>query len=143
MKLENVQSTAAALIEANATLAAFGAPIQFSPFLEENALKTDISERLRTHGVCIEIGGVEATRTSETATARGVTADATFDVYIAESAKVAHTPSGNLLRKALIDTLTVQAPYGQRIEFAHSDTAITEHGYILHILGFTVRVTIP
>jgi len=144
MKLEGVQQYVADRIAAVPELAAFGAAIQFSPLLDEVALKTQISDALRTIGVCIEISSEEASRTSDVATNRGVVADASFTVYVAESPKVAHTPSGKLLRKSVISAVTsFLTPHDTRAEFSHSDTFKSEHGYVLHELAFTIRVTIP
>lgn len=143
MKLHEVQPHVVGLIVAASALAAFGDPVAYSHFSDDETAQALIAERLRTAGVLIEVGGVEAMRADDK-TARGVAADAVFEVFIAESPKVTHTPSQEALRKAVIEAVTAQVDaYTPRVEFQRSDTARGEQGYVLHIISFTVRVTIP
>ena len=143
MKLENVQQYVADRIMAVPALAAFGAPIQYTPFLDDDALKTAIGDQLRVKGVCIEIGQEEADRVDDPMI-RGVAADASFDVFVSEAIKTAHAPSDKMLRKAVIDAVTVRLDARETpAKFLRSDTAKAEQGYVLHILSFTIRVTIP
>lgn len=143
MKLENVQEYVAARIAAVPALAAFGDALLYSHFTDIDAARTAIATQLREVGVCIEVGEVEAERVDDK-TIRGVAAIATFEVYVAENPKVAHTPEQKLLRKAVIEAVSAYVDqYTTRAEFHRSDTGKSEQGYVLHILTFTIRVTIP
>ena len=143
MKLHEVQSEAAARIAANTSLAAFGAAVEYSPFLDVETIKSANATRIRNVGVCIEIGEPEAERIEDRA-GRGVVATATFDVFVAESPKVTHSPTGKMLRKEVIEAVTVRIDAATTpFEFLRSDTAISEQGLVLHIISFSARVTIP
>ena len=143
MKLEDVQSFAASQITAVPELAAFGAPIEFDPSMDEVELRELIATRLRIAGVCIEIVEDEVSRTSDSATSRGITADVLFNVFVSENPKLPHTPTGKALRKSVIDAVVKFIPQETRAEFLKSETAVNEHGYVLYAISFTIRVTIP
>lgn len=143
VKLHQVQAHVVGLITAVSALADFGEPIAYSHFLDDETVRQTIADRLRTVGVVIEVGSVEADRADDKS-GRGVAADASFDVFVAESPKVAHSPTGEELRKTVIEAVTAMGgPYTQRAEFLRSDSAKSEQGYVLHQLSFTLRVTIP
>lgn len=143
MELHEVQSHVAACIAQSPELAAFGAALVYSIFDDVNTSKTRIAERLRTTGVCIEITSVEADA-SDDKIVRGQAADAAFDVLVAESPSVAHSPREDLLRKSIITAVCRQVDaYTPRARFVRSDRATSEQGYVLQILSFTLRVIVP
>lgn len=143
MKLHQVQAHVANLISASPALAAFGVPFTHSHFTDDETARSQIAERLRTSGVCIEVGSVEADRADDKSH-RGVAADAAFDVFVAEAPKVAHTPEQEDLRREVIEAVSaIVDAYTPRAEFLRSDTAINEQGYVLYVISFTIRVTIP
>jgi hypothetical protein len=143
MKLHEVQAKMAELIAANEALAAFGAPLVFTLFTDDKTVRETIATRLREKGVVLEVGAVDAARSPDTSV-RGVAADASFDVFIAESPTVEHTPSGEDLRRTIIEVLMQPTDrHTPRAEFSRSESAISEQGYVLHIISFTQRVTIP
>jgi len=142
MKLENVQQYVSDRIMAVPALAAFGPPIIWSPFLDILTLRAAIDTQLRTKGVCIAISSVGAKRVGDR-TIRGVTAEANFEVWAEELKNGAHSPSGELLRAALIDAITAFTESREpRAEFESADPLISEHGNPLQALSFSIRVII-
>lgn len=143
MKLSEVQSNIAALITADAALAAFGPPISFSLFTDDDAGRTDIATRLREKGVVIEIGLPEATGENAKPANRYTLLDVNFEVFVAESPKVAHALQGLELVEAV--SAAVQRRTSPAEHNAHCTSyaaAKSEQGYILHVLTFSIPATL-
>jgi hypothetical protein len=143
MKLSAVQSHHAALIAAEPTLAAFGAPLIFDPGTDDDVQRKAISDRLRATGVCFEIGSVEAEGDSTKPNPRFTVLDANFPVYIAENPKVAHALSGIALVEAVATALQKRvSAYEQNARVTSYAAALSEQGYVLHILTLSVPATL-
>jgi hypothetical protein len=146
MNLAGVQAYAASQIANNSALAALlanGQPITYSPFTADETARAAIDAALRTYGVCIEVGDVSFTGDPAKPQNRFTTVDAEFDVFVAESIKVAHTPSG----LSLVENVAraVELRLDARTHSARCtryDKMLSEHGYVLHILTFTMPAEI-
>lgn len=139
MNLENVQAYAAAQIAANSTLAAFGAAIVYSHFTADDAARAAINGALRATGVCIEIGLVSAQGDTTKPQNRYTLLDANFDVYVAENPKVSHSPAQMNLVALVAGAMQARAgATSPAIKCTSYDSALSENGYVLHVLTFTL-----
>lgn len=143
MTLAGLQPWAIARLAAVPALAAFGAPLAYSPFADETTARETIAARLRTTGVVLEVGLADAQRTGDRVK-RGVAATATFEVFVAESISLTHTPADRALVETVATALLRETdPYEPAAEFESVESAAAESGYILHVLTFSKNVTIP
>lgn len=143
MKLSEVQSHFAALIEADEQLGTFGEPLLFSHFTDPEASRAAIASRLRATGVCIEIGSVEADGETARPAHRYSLVDVRVEVFVAESPQVAHEPRDLTLVER------VSAAVQKRLSASEHSArctgyaaAISEQGYVLHILSFSIPATL-
>lgn len=139
--IDQVESFAAARIAANATTAAFGAAKIYDPFEETEKSNADISARLKSVGVCIEINLVSATDSTQP-NVRGEVADATFIVAVSESPTVAHSPNKTALCTAVIKAIEAEVDaYEPAAKFKELVGPFNhELGYVLTLLSFTKKV---
>lgn len=143
MHLAEVQEYAKSRILADATLAAFGQPLIYTPFTADEDSRAAIAEALGSFGVCIEIGTVEADGPKEQPNARFTRLDASFDIFIAEAPKVAHTPSQMELVTRVVNALQARVSASeQNVRVIGYGAAKHENGYVLHILNCTIPVTL-
>lgn len=141
MHLADVQDYAQARLLADAVLAAFGPPLVYTPFTADEDARAAIATRLREAGVCIEIGSVEAEGPKEQPNPRYTRLDASFEVFVAEAPKVAHTPEQMALVTRVVNALQVRVSVGeQNIRVVGYGAAVAESGYVLHVLTCTVPV---
>lgn len=140
MKLSAVQNYVKDQILASATLAAFGEPLLASLENDDAAFKEIIDTRLRSPGVCIEIGYVSGASIGVLHPGGFSRLRADFDVFVAEKiAAPTHTPRGIELVETVVAALTSGR---QPVEWVGHESFISEHGYSLHILGFNVPVVV-
>lgn len=143
MKPSDIQGLLAGYIAAVPALAAFGAAIQFDPFQDETASKDAISARLLNKGVCIEIGYPDTSGFSLAGEATTFLT-ATCDVFVSEAPQVAHSPSKLALGEAVIGACAKRHGNANKpIACTDWATAISENGYVLQVLKFSVPVNIP
>ena len=143
MKIGEIQASLVAAVMADPVLAAYGEPIVATPFADEAVVEALIGERLRSPGVVIEIGYPSAARSSAREL-RGTAATASVDLLVAESPTVSHAPAGLALQQRIVDAVQGYAASRAELpaEFESIETAVTEHGYVLHVISFTKAVIV-
>lgn len=145
MHLSELQAHVGKKLEAAQALAAFGKPLVFSHFTDDQAARELIDKSLRAYGVCIEVGVIEASGDGEKPQNRYSLLDARFDVYVAESPEESkkHTPSDMELVAAVATAVQARsATSDPAIRCIGYAAAKSENGYILHALSFTSPVVL-
>jgi hypothetical protein len=142
MKLDELQTYVSGRLMAVPALAALGAPICYSLFTDDKISREAIASSLETTGVCIEIGLPEAhEKQGASSDSRSTLLEAEFEVFIAESPKVAHVPENMGLVNQVVAAIRVRsAPFEQVPNVTSYMPAKSENGYILHVVSFTVPV---
>jgi hypothetical protein len=142
MTFDEVQAFAAARLAAHPVTAPLGPARLYSLFEDDKASDEAIAEALRLRGVSFEISDVVCDGIDDQA-ARGQLADCEFAVHIAETHEVTHTPALDALCAAVIQAIRARVDqYTERPRFRSLDSGIHEHGYVLHIIKFVIRVQI-
>ena len=140
MRLSAAQAYVNTQLLANATLAAFGAPIVASLENDETTIKELIDTRLRDPGVCIEIGEVTGSFISELHPGGYSKLRAQIDVFVAEKiASPTHTPRGLELVELIVGAITSGR---HTADWTGHDSAVLENGYSLQVLSFSIPVTV-
>lgn len=142
MTFDEVQAFAAARLAADPVTSPLGPARLYSLFEDDKVSDEAIAEALRTRGVAFEISDVVCDGIDDQAM-RGQLADCEFSVHVAETPKVTHTPVLDALCAAVVKA--IRAPvdqYTERPRFRSLDSGIHEHGYVLHVIKFVVRVKI-
>lgn len=140
--LANIQQYASDAIANDPTLSTLGAPIKYSFFTADDAARAAIQAALAAKGVCFEIGPVGATGDTDR-TSRAITLNASFDVFVAESPKVAHSPSEMTLVEAVAAAIQKRLDaYTQNARCTNYESALSENGYVLHVLSFTTPLSL-
>lgn len=145
MNLAEVQSDAANRLFASPSLAAFGKARLYSHFTKNEENASEIGKTLREKKVCLEIGLVEADAVPG-AQQRTPVATAKFEVLAAESVKEedAHAPTDAVLVLEIIRAMTARIDaYDTPPQFTSYRSAVSEQGYVLHVIGFSVPVILP
>lgn len=141
ISLQQVQSAAAAKLSAVPALAAFGAPILFYLHAEPEAAANAIAARIRTAGVCLEIGDVVAPYPGSLIGGGMNQLAAEFTVFAAEKTGGTHSPNGKALADLIIAAICAdQLPNEQGFACTGYDAAVSESGYVLHVIGFSIQV---
>ena len=143
IKLSQVQAFASSQISADTQLAVFGVPLSFSLHDSDETARAAINQRLRTTGVCIEVGSPIAEKSGSTIGQKVCKAMAIVNIYAAEKVGGTHTPKDVSLMESIVAAmLDANAPGVQVVEFSGNDAYLTEHGYVLHVISFTMPVII-
>lgn len=139
MKPSEVQAYAAARISAVPALVAFGAPILSSRFTPTEEALAAIAARLRASGVFIGVGLVSMRPDTTKPAIRSVSGWADFDVFIAESPVLAHSPKDTELVEQVMAAVAVRAtPSDPVIMFGQTEGGIEENGYVLHVVPCSI-----
>jgi uncharacterized MnhB-related membrane protein len=139
MRLQDVQAHASTLLMASPALAPLGAPLLWSPFLDEQAHADLIADRLRTTGVCIEISSVWSGSVATVHPQSALSARAVFEVCIAESFTLTHAPTDSALLEAVVQAM-LQSRYAVEFESFGPEGSFREQGYVLHVLRFSIPI---
>lgn len=138
MTLAAIQAFVATQIAADASLAAFGAALQFDPAADPKTTADAINERIRTAGVCIEVDVPGVARVADPLGAS--TLECSFDVFVSEGLATAHSPTGLALVDAVIAAVRHRAP---NLRLDSYEPARTAQGTLLHIIGFSQSIRSP
>lgn len=142
MKPSEVQGFFAAQLAASDALVAFVPALVFSHLAPIAEQKTQIEQRLRALGVCLEVGSVECPEVVGTQGGDSIL-QARCEVYVGENPKVAHTPYELELVEAVIAAITLPVLPSRRTPKCRSiEGAESEQGYILHVIDFEIPVKI-
>lgn len=144
MNLVDVQPAVSSQIMAVADLASFGQPIEYSLSLDDESVRDQIAAGLRDKGVVIEIGALSGADANNASTpGRFAVVDTSFEVFVAENPKTTHAPANTELVSNVIAAVTKQADRHETpIRWTGYEAAKNDHGYVLHVLSFTVPVRI-
>lgn len=138
--LAQVQQYVADQILSDATLSLLGAPILADLFRGDEDHVKLIQDALETKGVCFEIGA-PAFANPRVIGGQFTQLRVSLSVFVAEKISGAQTPRGlELVNKVLAAVVVNNEPGQQGVEPVSYDAAVHEHGYILHVLDFTLPV---
>lgn len=144
MNLVDLQQYVSDRITAVPALAALGTPIKFSFFTTDDQAKTAINAAVREKGVCFEIGVPSANGDPTKPFNRFTTVDVNFDFYVAESPTVVHSPSELALVQLVAGAIQARVdPHTPNARCTNYMAAESVHGFVLHILSFTIPALIP
>ena len=134
-----------AAVSALASLGPTGGPVArlYDPLQEDEAQKTDIANRIAAKGVAFEIGFPEF-HGPETLLSGSSEGRAFCMVAVAESPKVAHTPSGSALVQLVISALTAKPIPTQKPAriIASERPLLLGNGNVVHLFGAFIELTI-
>lgn len=141
ISLSQVQAAAAAKLSAVPSLAAFGAPLLFDLHAEPEAAANAISARIRSAGVCLEVGDVVAPSPASAVGGGLNQLSVEFSVFAAEKTGGTHSPKGKALVNLIVAAICAdQLPNEQGFACTGYDAAVSESGYVLHVIGFSIQV---
>jgi len=141
MTFDQVQSSLAAKVAADAALAPLGVAIEVDPFQDPEVAKSAIAEQLRTTGVCIEVG-FPWVGAPETSLGGSTLTDAMCEVFVAEHVQTVHTPAKAALVSRVISAITKPVAPQKPARLRAAESVKTEGGYILHMLSFFIPLNI-
>lgn len=143
MKISAVQSSAAAKLSASALLATFGEPFLFDLHADERVANEELDARVVATGGALRIGSVTCPRAEETIGGVLTPLLAEFSVFFVEKIRGTHTPRGIAAVEEIVRAMCADLPsQDNAFTCAGYDAALTEGGYILHLVAFTHPVTV-
>lgn len=139
MKISAVQSSAAAKLSASPLLATFGEPFLFDLHADERVANEQLDARIVATGGALRVGAVTCPRAEETIGGVFTPLVAEFSVFFVEQIRGTHTPRGIVAVEEIVRALCADRLPGEDNGFtcAGYDSALTERGYILHLVAFT------
>lgn len=141
ISLPQVQAAAAAKLSAVPALAAFGAPILFDLHAEPEAAANAIAARIRATGVCLEIGDAVAPSPASAVGGGLNQLSVEFQLFAAEKTGGTHSPNGKALVNLIVAAICAdQLPNEQGFSCTGYDAAVSESGYVMHVIGFSIQV---